>query len=50
MIVTGIPDEAAEDLATQVEVHRELGWSTVELRSIDGKNIAQIDEDGFERA
>ena len=48
-VLSGIADEASEDLRDQIEVHRELGWKTIELRNIDGQNITQIDEDGFNR-
>ncbi|GHA89064.1 M20/M25/M40 family metallo-hydrolase [Streptomyces termitum] len=40
--ITGIGDEAAPDLAGQIAVARELGWSALELRSVDGTALADL--------
>ena len=40
MIFSGIADEAGSDIVTQVKAHKQLGWKHVELRLINGKNIA----------
>jgi sugar phosphate isomerase/epimerase len=40
--LAGIGDEAAPDLDGQVAAHRELGWSHIELRTIDGTQIADM--------
>ncbi|MER5737377.1 M20/M25/M40 family metallo-hydrolase [Streptomyces sp. NPDC002262] len=40
--ITGIGDEAAPGLAGQIAVARELGWSALELRSIDGTALADL--------
>jgi sugar phosphate isomerase/epimerase len=40
--LAGIGDEAAPDLAGQIAAHRELGWSHIELRTIDGDQIADM--------
>jgi hypothetical protein len=48
-VLGGIADEAEEYLRGQIEVHRELGWETIELRNRDGLNITQIDEHSFKR-
>ncbi|MEW2118901.1 sugar phosphate isomerase/epimerase family protein [Streptomyces sp. NPDC005474] len=45
----GIGDEAAPDLAGQIRAHRLLGWSTVELRDIDGTALADLDDAAFDR-
>jgi sugar phosphate isomerase/epimerase len=45
----GIADEAAADLAGQVAALRELGWRQIELRSVDGTAIADLDERAFDR-
>ena len=45
----GIADEAAPGLAGQVAALRELGWRQIELRSLDGTAIADLDERGFDR-
>lgn len=45
----GIADEAAPRLAGQVAALRELGWRRIELRSVDGTAIADLDERAFDR-
>ncbi|MGW0362735.1 M20/M25/M40 family metallo-hydrolase [Streptomyces sp. NPDC002990] len=40
--ITGIGDEAAPDLAGQIAVARELGWSALELRTVDGAALADL--------
>jgi len=40
MIFSGIADEAASDILTQVKAHKQLGWKHIELRLVDGKNVA----------
>jgi len=40
MILSGIADEAGKDLATQIRAHKELGWNAIDLRTVDGKNVA----------
>ncbi|MFF9344687.1 M20/M25/M40 family metallo-hydrolase [Streptomyces sp. NPDC014773] len=40
--ITGIGDEAAPGLAEQIAVARELGWSALELRSLDGTALAEL--------
>ncbi|MFI9122712.1 M20/M25/M40 family metallo-hydrolase [Streptomyces bikiniensis] len=42
--ITGIGDEAAPDLAGQIAVARELGWTSLELRSLDGTALADLPE------
>lgn len=50
-ILTGIADEAATDLPTQIQVHQELGWKEIELRQIDQKNVTfELTETEFDRA
>ena len=50
MYLTGFADEASQDLATQIEVTKELGWNAIESRSIGGTNIHDLPEPEFERA
>ncbi len=45
----GIADEAASGLDGQVAALRELGWRQIELRSVDGTAIADLDEGAFDR-
>lgn len=40
MIFSGIADEAASDILTQIAAHKQLGWKHIELRLVDGKNVA----------
>jgi sugar phosphate isomerase/epimerase len=40
MILSGIADEAATDIETQIKAHKELGWNHIELRLVDGRNVA----------
>lgn len=50
-ILTGIADEAATDLPTQLKIHQELGWQEIELRQIDKKNVTfELTETEFDRA
>ncbi|MFE9500387.1 sugar phosphate isomerase/epimerase family protein [Streptomyces collinus] len=41
-ILGGIGDEAAADLPTQIAVHRDLGWRNLELRTVDGRALADL--------
>ena len=51
MILTGIADEAGVDIDTQINAHKQLGWDTIELRFINGKNAAgDLGEKEFEVA
>jgi len=45
---SGICDEAAKTLERQCEAHMELGWTHVELRMVDGKNLSTMDEKEFD--
>ncbi len=40
MIITGISDEAGKDINVQIKAHKALGWDYLELRLVNGKNIA----------
>ena len=48
MFISGIADEAGQDLATQIRAHRELEWDYVELRTVDGVGIADLDDTVFD--
>jgi len=48
--LTGFADEAAGDLDGQIRATRELGWTNIESRSIDGRNIHDITDDEFDIA
>ncbi len=44
---TGFADEAGKSLAEQIDVVREVGWNSIELRSIDGRNVCDFDDDAW---
>ncbi|WP_370942343.1 sugar phosphate isomerase/epimerase family protein [Amycolatopsis sp. cg5] len=46
-VFTGITDEAATGLPGQIAAARNLGWDTVELRTIDGLAIAELGDARF---
>jgi sugar phosphate isomerase/epimerase len=51
MIITGIADEAGFSLDAQIKAHKELNWQFMELRLINGKNIAgELSDEEFEKA
>lgn len=35
LVLSGLADEAADDLTGQLQAHRDLGWSAIELRQVD---------------
>lgn len=45
----GIGDEAAAGLDEQIATHQALGWGHLELRTVDGVAIADLDEHGMRR-
>ncbi len=40
LTLSGIADEAGRSIEGQISVHQELGWNAIELRLVDGLNIA----------
>ena len=49
MFVSGIADEAGQDIATQIRAHQSLGWKHIELRNIDGVNLTNVSEQQFKQ-
>jgi sugar phosphate isomerase/epimerase len=47
---TGFADEAASGIEGQIAATLELGWSSIESRTIDGVNIIDLDDAAFDRA
>jgi len=45
---TGFADEAAAGIDGQIKATKELGWSYIESRNIDGVNIHDISDEKFE--
>ncbi len=48
MYYTGFADEAATGIDGQIRATKELGWTTIESRHIDGKNIHDISDEAFD--
>ncbi len=48
MYLTGFADEAAADFDGQIRATKALGWSNIESRNIDGKNIHDISDEDFD--
>jgi sugar phosphate isomerase/epimerase len=48
MYLTGFADEAATGLDGQIKATKELGWSNIESRAIDGVNIHDITDAQFD--
>jgi len=50
--LSGLADEAADGIDGQITAHRELGWSALELRLLNGKQCssAAVTDDEFTRA
>ncbi|MGY3201292.1 sugar phosphate isomerase/epimerase family protein [Streptomyces sp. TE5632] len=46
---SGIGDEAAPGLDRQIEAVRRLGWDSLELRSVDGVPLADLEDPAFDR-
>ncbi len=47
MYLTGFADEAAQDLATQIKATKEIGWSRISTRGVNGANIHELSEADF---
>lgn len=48
MYYTGFADEAGVGIDAQIEATKELGWTAIEARNIDGKNIHDLDDKTFD--
>lgn len=48
MYYTGFADEAGPSIEEQIEATKALGWSDIESRNIDGKNIHDIPDGTFD--
>ena len=46
---TGFADEAAKGIEGQIKATRELGWTNIESRNVDGKNIHDLSDAEFDR-
>lgn len=48
MYLTGITDEAAPDIETQILACRRLGWRYIDLRTVNHTNITSVSESEFD--
>lgn len=48
MYYSGFADEAANDIENQIKATKELGWSSIESRNIDGTNIHDLSDEDFD--
>ncbi|HPC18031.1 MAG TPA: sugar phosphate isomerase/epimerase family protein [Candidatus Hydrogenedentes bacterium] len=48
MFFSGISDEAGQGIDNQIKAHRELGWTHLELRMIDGQNLTMLPDAAFD--
>jgi sugar phosphate isomerase/epimerase len=46
---TGFADEAGDSIDVQIKATRELGWSNIEARSVDGVNLTDISDGKFDQ-
>ena len=47
--LTGFADEAARDLETQIKATKELGWSAISARGMNGANLHELPQEDFDR-
>ncbi|MBN2711569.1 MAG: sugar phosphate isomerase/epimerase [Planctomycetes bacterium] len=48
MFHSGIADEAGGALDIQIKAHKELGWTHIELRNVDGTQFTDVTDEKFE--
>jgi sugar phosphate isomerase/epimerase len=48
MYFTGFADEAADGIDEQIKATHELGWSNIEARNVDKKNIHDLSDEEFD--
>lgn len=48
MIYTGFADEAGSNIDLQIKATKEMGWSCIDVRLIDGVNVTDITDEQFE--
>lgn len=47
MILSGIADEAGASIDMQIRAHKELGWSYIDLRTVDGVQFTEVSDATF---
>lgn len=48
MKLSGIADEAGASIDAQIRAHKELGWSYIDLRTVDGVQFTEVSDSIFE--
>lgn len=48
MYYSGFADEAGSSIDIQIRATKELGWSNIECRNVDGVNLTDISDEDFE--
>ena len=48
MYLTGIADEASQNIEEQIRATKELGWNAIESRFVNGKNIHDVCDEEFD--
>ncbi len=46
---SGIADEGATAISRQLSIHEQLGWNSIELRTVEGENICEMDDAAFDK-
>lgn len=49
MYLTGFADEAARDLETQIKATKEIGWSRISARGVNGANLHELPQEEFDQ-
>lgn len=49
MFLTGFADEAAQDLTTQIKATKEIGWTRISARGVNGANIHELPQKEFDQ-
>ena len=48
MNLSGIADEAGASIEAQIRAHKELGWSYIDLRTVEGVQFTEVSDSTFE--
>ena len=49
MYLTGFADEAAQDLSSQIKATKEIGWTRISARGVNGANLHELPDDEFDK-
>ena len=47
--MTGFADEAAQDLSAQIHATKEIGWTRISARGVNGANLHELPDDEFDK-